>query len=143
MTLDDYENLLNKQNKKCAICGKDASTTRLAVDHDHNTGIVRGLLCFRCNFGLSFFKENTFISWKMFKYLLKSEFLNIEYDKSKNEVKELTSIGKDLIYSWLEDNAPIQKLDMLVLNLLNLWIEDKNRTKSLNDYPGLQNPMKE
>lgn len=47
-----------KQNGKCAICGsaethrtkRETGTVRsLAIDHDHETGVVRGLLCFRCN----------------------------------------------------------------------------------------------
>lgn len=40
-----------KQNGKCAICGKDEKEfkNRLAVDHNHKTGLVRGLLCYRCN----------------------------------------------------------------------------------------------
>jgi hypothetical protein len=44
--------LLSKaQAGKCAICGKHESEfkNRLAVDHNHKTGLVRGLLCYRCN----------------------------------------------------------------------------------------------
>jgi DNA-directed RNA polymerase subunit RPC12/RpoP len=43
--------LLERQNNCCAVCLKDASqfTINLAVDHDHATGEVRGLLCNYCN----------------------------------------------------------------------------------------------
>jgi hypothetical protein len=39
------------QNHKCGICGKDESLfkNKLSVDHNHKTGLVRGLLCYRCN----------------------------------------------------------------------------------------------
>lgn len=40
-----YEALLELQGGRCAICGRRPKTKRLAVDHDHATGEVRGLLC--------------------------------------------------------------------------------------------------
>lgn len=49
ITGDDYEALLKRQGGKCAICRARPKSKRLAVDHDHKTGAVRGLLCSRCN----------------------------------------------------------------------------------------------
>ena len=51
ITVEEYDLLYAKQNGYCAICGKHQSQlrTRLAVDHDHSTGKIRGLLCFSCN----------------------------------------------------------------------------------------------
>ena len=46
---DEYERLLEAQEGGCAICGNPPKTRRLHVDHNHRTGRVRGLLCFRCN----------------------------------------------------------------------------------------------
>jgi hypothetical protein len=46
---DEYTALLESQGGGCAICGNPPKTRRLSVDHDHKTGAVRGLLCFRCN----------------------------------------------------------------------------------------------
>jgi hypothetical protein len=43
------------QKSKCAICQK---RKKLFVDHDHKTGEVRGLLCFRCNAGIGLFSES-------------------------------------------------------------------------------------
>jgi hypothetical protein len=49
ITSDDYATLLEAQEGRCAICGARPKSKRLAVDHDHKTGAVRGLLCSRCN----------------------------------------------------------------------------------------------
>lgn len=59
ITLEDYNLLLEKQNEKCKICNQDCSTGKsLAVDHNHETGKVRGLLCKNCNIGLGMFFDN-------------------------------------------------------------------------------------
>lgn len=54
ITLDDYQRMLKDQNDCCAICGNPDSGSRgkyntFAIDHDHKTGKVRGLLCLLCN----------------------------------------------------------------------------------------------
>lgn len=46
---DEYELLLVCQDHRCAICGGMPRKHVLAVDHDHQTGEIRGLLCSRCN----------------------------------------------------------------------------------------------
>jgi recombination endonuclease VII len=46
---EQYEFMLRMQNGVCAICEKPPKAMRLAVDHDHGDGRVRGLLCFLCN----------------------------------------------------------------------------------------------
>lgn len=46
---DDYELLLACQDFRCAICKGKPRKYMLAVDHDHKTGEIRGLLCSRCN----------------------------------------------------------------------------------------------
>lgn len=46
---EQYDALLELQGGKCAICRARPKSKRLAVDHDHKSGAVRGLLCSRCN----------------------------------------------------------------------------------------------
>lgn len=57
LTHDDYVTMLNAQDNRCAICdGADPgrkNSRRFLVDHDHETGRVRGLLCYQCNTLLS------------------------------------------------------------------------------------------
>lgn len=74
ISLIQYENTLESQNGKCAICDKDQKNLKkkLYVDHDHETGEVRGLLCDRCNRGLGYFKENKSFLLRAIKYLEKT-----------------------------------------------------------------------
>lgn len=57
MDLADYENLLQRQGGACAVCRKVPSE-RLVVDHDHESGVVRGLLCQNCNRALGLLQED-------------------------------------------------------------------------------------
>src|SRR3990167_1815157 len=52
-----YERFLLRQGGTCAICKHPPKKRRLAVDHDHKTGKVRGLLCFRCNYALGYWYD--------------------------------------------------------------------------------------
>jgi hypothetical protein len=69
--LHEYENLSNKQNNCCAICEVHQSnlTKSLAVDHDHKTGKIRGLLCGNCNTALGLLKENVELYQKSIIYI--------------------------------------------------------------------------
>lgn len=60
ISLDDYRVLLEAQGGVCAICEMppEAGYTRLHVDHCHETGAVRGLLCSGCNRALGFLSDN-------------------------------------------------------------------------------------
>ena len=57
ITEGEYERLLSSQGGGCAICGNPPKTRRLAVDHCHKTGAVRGLLCKSCNRGLAYYYD--------------------------------------------------------------------------------------
>lgn len=69
MTEDDYLEMLEKQNGKCAICGKEIVDRHLFVDHSHDTGEVRGLLCHHCNIGIGFLRDDVEILRNAIKYL--------------------------------------------------------------------------
>ena len=73
LTKDDYQWLLEKQGFKCAICGCQQSEKMLAVDHDHVTGLVRGLLCSPCNAGLGSLGDSVTGLKRAIDYLKKHE----------------------------------------------------------------------
>ena len=60
ITLADYDEMLEAQDGGCAICGTtpEEHGKRLCVDHDHETGKNRGLLCDGCNVGLGRFRDS-------------------------------------------------------------------------------------
>lgn len=68
LSLTEFEALSEKQNGRCAICGVVPSEV-LRVDHSHEEGHIRGLLCDRCNVGLGAFKDNPSILMQAVKYL--------------------------------------------------------------------------
>ena len=49
ITDEQYDTLLASQNGRCAICKNPPKKKRLSIDHDHKTGLIRGLLCLWCN----------------------------------------------------------------------------------------------
>lgn len=71
ITLTEYESMLRLQHMKCAICRKEscASGKNFAVDHNHKTGKVRGLLCMLCNNSLGGFRDNVRLLKRAIKYL--------------------------------------------------------------------------
>lgn len=50
ITEAEYLAVLEHQGGRCAICCKPPGNVNLAVDHDHRTGVIRGLLCSACNY---------------------------------------------------------------------------------------------
>ena len=60
LTVQEYDALFFLQDGRCLICKQPerGRKGRLAVDHDHGTGEVRGLLCASCNFGIAHFDDN-------------------------------------------------------------------------------------
>jgi len=61
ITLDDYNNLYKKQGEKCGCCGKSkdlGGLKGLYVDHCHDSGNIRGLLCSSCNTAIGLLGDN-------------------------------------------------------------------------------------
>lgn len=71
ITLEIYNRIFEEQAGCCAICGKHQIEfkRRLAVDHCHSSGHVRGLLCTRCNLGLGCFNDGTKLLSSAINYL--------------------------------------------------------------------------
>lgn len=71
LTIEEYDILLEKQNNACFGCKKHYSefAKALSVDHNHDTGKVRGLLCNNCNRGLGLLKDSEFVLQNLLEYL--------------------------------------------------------------------------
>jgi hypothetical protein len=70
LMLEDYERLLEVQGGVCAICREPRPEERtLHVDHNHDTGEIRGLLCFRCNNALGDMRESADFAQALLDYL--------------------------------------------------------------------------
>ena len=78
LTIAEYDALLASQRGVCAICGKPETkkygrtggSYRLAVDHDHETGRVRALLCHACNVAIGSFNHDAELLALAIRYLL-------------------------------------------------------------------------
>lgn len=77
ISLEEYERKADEQNNLCAICfkpetakGPNGKVRRLSVDHSHQTGHNRKLLCAACNAGIGWFQEDVLRLQSAIKYLL-------------------------------------------------------------------------
>ncbi len=80
ITLEEYNTMLEEQNGECAVCGTDDPKGRQSgrgkvkgfyVDHNHETGEIRGLLCNNCNRSIGLFNDDPSILEKAVLYLRK------------------------------------------------------------------------
>lgn len=71
LSIEEYHNILQSQDNKCAICGCDISNrnNNSHIDHNHKNGKVRGILCGNCNMGIGHLKDNVLILKNAIKYL--------------------------------------------------------------------------
>ena len=75
-TADDYRELFRLQGGRCKTCGRKSTSRRLAVDHDHETGQVRGLLCpdpeWGCNYGILAKIKTPEMAYEIWQYMLRN-----------------------------------------------------------------------
>jgi hypothetical protein len=71
ITLEQYNEMVDAQQGKCKICGthQDELKKLLVIDHNHDTNIVRGLLCDKCNRGLGHFNDDVNLLSQAIEYL--------------------------------------------------------------------------
>lgn len=75
ITEEQYDEMLAAQEGKCAICSTDKPTGKwkvFAIDHCHDTGKVRGLLCNECNRGMGLLRDAPELLIKAAEYLNKN-----------------------------------------------------------------------
>jgi len=71
ITLEEYLKLLKKQKDRCAICGLkyNKKKEKFHIDHNHKTGKVRGILCFKCNVAIGHLNDDIKLVKKALRYL--------------------------------------------------------------------------
>lgn len=85
MSVEDFNNLYELQNGNCAICNThlEKGTNDCSVDHDHNTGEVRGLLCNTCNRCLGMLDDSTKRLYSAIRYLKDSPSQKLDEFRGK------------------------------------------------------------
>lgn len=68
LSIAEYESMIEEQNNSCLICSEEFIKTP-HVDHCHETGDVRGLLCHHCNTGIGLFRDDPELLEKAIAYL--------------------------------------------------------------------------
>jgi hypothetical protein len=93
LTVEEYEAMLADQGGGCAICARPPrEDIALHVDHDHETGAIRALTCFRCNNALGDFNDDRALLAKASAYLERHDAEVIELRTlAKQRARELTS----------------------------------------------------
>jgi transposase-like protein len=105
ITIEVFNQIRDQQDNRCAICkqkekqlhSKTKETMPLAIDHDHKTGEIRGLLCDRCNRGLGLLFEDIKIIEETIKYIEK----DFDYRKIKvvkDSKRKITQKERNLQY---------------------------------------------
>lgn len=101
----EYDALMKRQGGRCAICKCLPKSKRFAVDHDHDTGVVRGLLCSRCNHdGLGAFHDSPLLLWRAVAYLLMPPALHEAQERTRDALLE--RLGKELMAA-----VPVKQID--------------------------------
>lgn len=75
VSVEEVDKMLQRQHYRCLGCDADFNVVVPTVDHNHTTGVVRGMLCRRCNTGLGFLQENKLTLRRLMAYL--------DYDRTK------------------------------------------------------------
>ena len=102
LNIEDYDKMIEQQNNKCAICGKEETNTfkgkrvYLSVDHNQKTGQVRELLCKDCNVSLGNLKEDISLFYKCIEYLK-------QYQKEEPTYIDLKKDGLKITYSLTKE----------------------------------------
>jgi len=84
ITLAEYDDMLQRQQGKCAICKRPATDFKkaLSVDHNHVTGFCRGLLCDFCNSKLlKFLRDNKKLAYGLVEYLTDAFYADIDWEE--------------------------------------------------------------
>ncbi len=84
LTPETWNELFNSQGLCCAICGADENgAKRFHVDHCHDTGVIRGILCTKCNVGIGALRDDSDLVMRAFLYL---ENFSVVAERARHEM---------------------------------------------------------
>ena len=69
LSVEMWRRIYDEQDGKCAICEAVTTDRSLYTDHDHSSGVVRGLLCRRCNLGIGVFGDDMHLLMRAAEYI--------------------------------------------------------------------------
>jgi hypothetical protein len=112
LTTKQYEDMIKNQNYECNICSKKfnnkINSLKACVDHDHETGKIRSILCNSCNGALGFIKENIIFISNMKDYLYKhktdeqiEKYGIIKPEKKLKQLKEKIKLVENQLETML------------------------------------------
>lgn len=106
ITLEQYEALHEDQGGVCYICHRaTGKTKRLAVDHDHKTGYVRGLLCSTCNNILAHLRDDVVAAYRLSMYLRYPPAFEVIGKVKPGKAIEPTELPSPQSWGWNDDTA--------------------------------------
>lgn len=88
LTEENHQKMLKIQNKVCAICEQKNGLRDLFIDHNHATGLARGLLCTRCNTLLAAIEDPGFLrrAKKYLSFPTSTKIASVELDPIAKEI---------------------------------------------------------
>lgn len=121
----EYTELLSIQNNKCAICSMDftntSRSTKPNVDHDHSTGLVRGLLCGNCNRGIGSLQDSVDILEKAKVYLAHSREYPFHGDRKEQRARVLRTLQEQL--DSIDEASHHEEYVTWLHSMMNLFLD--------------------
>jgi hypothetical protein len=103
ITLSLYNQLLDYQRGVCATCGRKPKTRSLAVDHNHDTGEPRGLVCWHCNSAIKWMRDDPDTAIMMYNYLTKPplrRFMDMLKSTKEEPLTWIDAVDEDQATDW-------------------------------------------
>jgi hypothetical protein len=127
ITVEEYERILAFQDGKCAICQKsaEAGKHKLAVDHCHISGLIRGLLCWRCNKALGCFEDDQWRMFMAFLYIFAPPAVKVLGEKRYGLLGRIKKKAKNRVYG----NADLDEVFPMNLDSFLSTLQDMAREK--------------
>lgn len=129
LSREQYAEMLVEQSSVCALCGKDSGDRALAVDHDHTSGSIRGLLCSTCNTGLGAFRDDPALLRRAINYLeahaLGQDPVRLPEPALSAADREQIAMAFDMVLDeFIEDVEQLARGQSFADTLMWTWLPD-------------------